>query len=82
MEEHSEPYQVITEFSNDRIEDGSGKDHECKVINKRTSQKINQPNQNQDEMAFKRKLCNPIRCNHRNLRHCNKMSKYGGACDE
>lgn len=38
--EHAEPYEVITQFENNRIKNRGGKYHKCKVINERASHKI------------------------------------------
>ena len=82
MEDDAEPYRIVTKFNHDRKEDRCGKDHECEVIDKRTSYFINQQDENHNEEVGIRKPSDPIGSHHRNLRHDKEMAKDGGPCDE
>ena len=65
-----------------RVEDGSGKDHEGKVVNERAADQVNDADHDQDHIAVNGQLHDPVGCLLGDIGHGYEMAENGRPCNE
>ena len=73
---NTKPDRIETKLLNRRVEDGRCKNHEGKVVNKRTAEQINNADHEHDNIAVKGQCYQPVCSVLGDVGHCYEMAKY------